>query len=110
MGRLAIVAGLQTGARGRNRTGTGVTPRGILSPLRLPISPPGQGLMQCENGGGTRNRTEVGGFAVRSMTTLPSRQSKKPRLDEAFKEPAVPIARLPGVTIWSGKRDSNSRP
>jgi hypothetical protein len=29
------------GARGRNRTGTGVTSRGILSPLRLPIPPPG---------------------------------------------------------------------
>src|SRR5579863_5830956 len=30
------------GARGRNRTGTRVTPRGILSPLRLPVPPPGQ--------------------------------------------------------------------
>jgi hypothetical protein len=30
------------GAQGRSRTGTGFKPRGILSPLRLPISPPGQ--------------------------------------------------------------------
>ena len=30
------------GARGRNRTGTGFKSRGILSPLRLPIPPPGQ--------------------------------------------------------------------
>ena len=29
------------GARGRSRTGTEVSFRGILSPLRLPISPPG---------------------------------------------------------------------
>ncbi len=29
------------GARSRNRTGTEVSLRGILSPLRLPISPPG---------------------------------------------------------------------
>src|SRR5690606_13556291 len=41
------------GARDRNRTGTAVTRRGILSPLCLPISPPGRvswglgfGLMQ----------------------------------------------------------------
>lgn len=33
---------LLIGARGRNRTGTRVTPRGILSPLRLPVPPPGQ--------------------------------------------------------------------
>lgn len=33
------------GARGRTRTGTGITPQGILSPLRLPISPPG--LVSC---------------------------------------------------------------
>ena len=30
------------GARGRSRTGMGYNSRGILSPLRLPISPPGQ--------------------------------------------------------------------
>ncbi len=29
------------GARGRNRTGTGGKPQRILSPLRLPIPPPG---------------------------------------------------------------------
>ena len=37
-------------------------------------------------GGWTRNRTEVSGFAIRDITTLTSSQ------------------------IWSGKRDSNSRP
>lgn len=36
------VLGYLDGARGRNRTGTAVN-RGILSPLCLPISPPGRG-------------------------------------------------------------------
>ena len=30
------------GAADRNRTGTGITTRGILSPLRLPVPPPRQ--------------------------------------------------------------------
>ncbi len=53
--------------------GAGVEParcyhRGILSPLRLPISPPGH----CQSyGGWGRNRTGVHGVAVRCMTTLP---------------------------------------
>ncbi len=55
--------------------------RGILNPLCLPISPPG-----LESGGASRSRTEVNGFAIRCMATLPTR------------------------LFWSGKRDSNSRP
>ena len=35
------VTPVESGARGRNRTGTDVTVRGILSPLRLPVPPPG---------------------------------------------------------------------
>ncbi|MEY3993943.1 MAG: hypothetical protein RLZZ113_1048 [Pseudomonadota bacterium] len=31
-------------------------------------------LWETEHGGGTRNRTEVHGFAGRCITTLPSRQ------------------------------------
>ena len=31
---------MQSGAGDRNRTGTGITTRGILSPLRLPVPPP----------------------------------------------------------------------
>lgn len=61
-------------------------PRGgpVPSPLRLPIPPPGQtaaklkdfgGYLQKRenqgNGGWARNRTEVRGFAVRCITTLP---------------------------------------
>ena len=46
--------------------------RGILNPLCLPISPPGHFLHQ-DYGGGSRSRTEVGGFAIRSMATLPTR-------------------------------------
>ncbi len=55
--------------------------RGILNPLCLPISPPG-----LKSGGASRSRTEVNGFAIRCMATLPTR------------------------LFWSGKRDSNSRP
>ena len=43
--------------------------RGILNPLCLPISPPGQGI----TGGASRSRTEVHGFAIRCIATLPTR-------------------------------------
>ena len=42
--------------------------RGILSPLRLPIPPPGQYVIYE---GWGRNRTGVHGFAGRCITTLP---------------------------------------
>ena len=48
--------------------------RGILNPLCLPISPPGQN--SSLHGGWSRNRTGVHGVAVRCMTTLPSSQSR----------------------------------
>ena len=69
--------------------GAGVEPaqcfhRGILSPLRLPISPSGHrcpALRQSSddhynkyNGGGTRSRTEVDGFAIHCIATLLFRQ------------------------------------
>ena len=68
--------------------GTGFEPvrscdLGILSPLCLPVSPPGQSRIVAEStGGGGRNRTGVHGFAGRCMTTLPPRpgaRSKKGR-------------------------------
>ena len=46
--------------------------RGILNPLCLPIPPPGQ------NGGGYQNRTGVHGFAIRCITTLPTRHFANP--------------------------------
>jgi hypothetical protein len=51
--------------------------RGILSPLRLPIPPPGQGWTTtfCTGGWG-RNRTGVRGFAGRYITTLPPSQKR----------------------------------
>ena len=63
--------------------------RGILSPLRLPISPPGHiqewSLTCCLHGrlvvpvivygGAGRNRTGVDGFAIRCITTLPPRHN-----------------------------------
>ena len=68
--------------------GAGIEParplsRGILSPLCLPISPPGRGrhLLSMTvsfvriNGGGGRNRTGVDGFAIRCIATLLLRQS-----------------------------------
>ena len=57
--------------------GAGIEParcchRGILSPLRLPISPSGHSAaVQLTFGGWGRNRTGVNGVAVRCMTTLP---------------------------------------
>ena len=60
-------------------------------------------MLSCErNGGLTRNRTEVGGFAIRSITTLLSSLILiylywVVNTDKKFKN-------------WSGKRDSNSRP
>src|SRR5205809_802960 len=35
------------GARDRNRTGTSLSGPGILSPVRLPVSPPGHALIRC---------------------------------------------------------------
>ena len=53
--------------------------RGILNPLCLPISPPGQRVLttlrKC-SGGGTRSRTEIHGFAIRCIAILPFRQIK----------------------------------
>ncbi len=51
--------------------------RGILNPLCLPIPPPGHRVAHraawSVDGGGTRSRTEVDGFAIRCMATLPFR-------------------------------------
>ena len=79
--------------------GTGIEPvqpysRGILNPLCLPIPPPGH--RKSKSGGASRSRTEVGGFAIRCMATLPTR-------------PYCLITRL-RCPSWSGKRGSNSRP
>ena len=47
---LRVAQVIDSGARSRGRTGTAVTSRGILSPLRLPISPPGRKKMEAEVG------------------------------------------------------------
>ena len=76
------------GAADRNRTGTGITTRGILSPLRLPVPPPRQTTKkENKNGGDTQNRTGDKGFADLCLTAWLCRLKR-----------------------WSGKRDSNSRP
>ena len=80
--------------------GAGIEParplsRGILSPLCLPIPPPGQNLLRMFGGWG-RNRTGVHGFAGRCITTLP--------LSQKF----YSIFRT--MENWSGKPGSNRRP
>ena len=72
----------RNGAEDRNRTGTDITIRGILSPVRLPVPPPRHIKLEATP------RFELGnkGFADLCLTTW--------------------LCRL----IWSGKRDSNSRP
>ena len=64
--------------------------RGILSPLRLPVPPPGH----TKKRGWGRNRTGVGGFAGRCITTLPP--SRKLNLERETRiELATPtLARL----------------
>ena len=76
--------------------GTGLEPvrpfhgkRRILSPLCLPISPPGQ--MDKKLGGGGRNRTGVHGVAVRCMTTLPPRQGYSAKKWRAKKRGSVTL-------------------
>ena len=53
------------GAQGRSRTGTDFKVRRILSPVRLPISPPGH-----LDGGSSRTRTDDDRVAVCSLTNL----------------------------------------
>ena len=56
---------LFNGAQGRNRTGTDFEVRRILSPVRLPVSPPGQ-----HYGGSNRTRTDDNRVAVCCLTNL----------------------------------------
>jgi hypothetical protein len=65
--------------------GAGIEPaqhccRGILSPLCLPIPPPGHRMLayakrscDLEDGGVTRSRTGLDGFAIHCITALLSR-------------------------------------
>ena len=89
--------------------------RRILSPLCLPISPPG-----LVGQGASRNRTDVHGFAVRCITTLPSRHRKSAEGTNKKWEPSLRLnsrgsrggrkAAISPGSCWSGKRVSNSRP
>ena len=130
--------------------GAGVEParcchRGILSPLRLPISPSGPWsrrilhvhpgadqqtrtgkdsatgetsttgdsgkVAPAKSGGRARNRTEVHGFAIRCITTLPLGQADRfSHPDADLAETGNPAGSRGFLKIWSGKRDSNSRP
>lgn len=90
---------------------------------------PGSGNPTQKYGGGTRSRTEVHGFAIRCIATLPFRrvicglplainpsqahnQKNPDRRIEVLQAGAIPLPcdRLATKKKWSGKRDSNSRP
>ena len=116
----ADVLGCLLGARGRNRTGTALTGLRILSPLRLPISPPGHGggrgrraLGLWRPGSELNRRTRLCRPLHNHSATWPclctryrsvrdrgagrTLETTKPRVAEVLEN-------------WSGKRDSNSRP
>ena len=84
------------GAADRNRTGTGITTRGILSPLRLPVPPPRQTIKKGnKNGGDTQNRTGDKGFADLCLTAWLCRHMER----KTGLEPATPtLARLCSTT------------
>ena len=79
---------IQIGAEDRNRTGTNLTIRGILSPLRLPVPPPRQVY----------------------MNVIDCNMEAAPRIELGIKVLQTSALPLGYAAIWSGKRDSNPRP
>ena len=77
---------ISSGAEDRNRTGTNLAIRGILSPLRLPVPPPRQVYMDDKN------------------------MEAAPRIELGIKVLQTSALPLGYAAIWSGKRDSNPRP
>ena len=101
--------------------GTGIEPvrcfhRGILSPLRLPISPPGRRKVRQyvgvtdDNGGWTRNRTEVHGFAGRCITTLPSSRMYDKRSPDRLNEKTPAMLLNRGFRIGAGNETRTRDP
>ena len=81
---------IQIGAEDRNRTGTNLTIRGILSPLRLPVPPPRQVYINVKD----------------------YNMEAAPRIELGIKvlqTSALPLGYVAKIK-WSGKRGSNSRP
>ena len=96
--------------------GVGVEPtrivkiRGILNPLCLPISPPGQ-----VSGGANRSRTDLDGFAIHYITALLSHlgagnevRTRDINLGKVTLY-QLSYSRTEAKKYWSGKRGSNSR-
>ncbi len=99
--------------------------RRILSPLCIPVSPPGRHAIigaasiqkdegpaltrGLETGGATESRTRLIGFAIRCITALLSRHDAGlSRHSNSRQEKGKHSASL--FQIWSGRRVSNSRP
>ena len=76
------------GAEDRNRTGTNLTIRGILSPLRLPVPPPRHIELSIK------------------QTNMEAASGIEPEI-KVLQTSALPLGY---AAIWSGKRDSNPRP
>ena len=69
--RRLVTSSNWTGARGRNRTGTGLPPTDFKSVASTYSATRAWGVRSLEDGGWDRNRTDVHGFAGRCITTLP---------------------------------------
>ena len=85
--------------------------RGILSPLRLPISPPGRGAGVGHGAG----KGSGGGMWRLSPESNRGTRLCRPLHDHSATQPAPRRGSIrtlvrPARRNWSGKRDSNSRP
>ncbi len=84
------------GARSRNRTGTVLPPRDFKSLASTNFAIRAYKMGLHKNGGASRSRTGLRGFAIQCITALLSR--------------LLTCATRLQTKTWSGKRDSNSRP
>ena len=61
-------------------------------------------------GGATQSRTGLDGFAIRCITALLSRQKPGHDKNGKLELPILVKKHARSFNVWSGKRDSNSRP
>ena len=118
---VAQIRGSSVWCRGRDSNPHGLNTQGILSPSRLPIPPPrllsiyrpyyrqNRGLFRISptlHDKHQAQRKATGGFEP------PHRGFADPRLNHLATSPSppAPINRGGKQILWSGRRDSNSRP